>query len=351
MRSAWIQATCLALLASLLLACQQAPQPERRQLFALGTLVDLTAYPGQADHVAAFDAAEAALLEEDARWRAWPNALKQAADLATINQSLAAGECVTLSEAMEDGVRKARELAVRSGQRFNPAIGRLVEAWQFHRDERPPAPPPDPASLQALLAELPNMNDLEQTPAGCWRSNNPALWLDMGAFAKGLAVDRAADALQTSGIDNSIVNAGGDLVVLGSAAGRPWRVGIRETRGDGVLAVIESQGREAIFTSGDYERAFEWEAARYHHILDPATGMPATGTHSVTVIHADAAVADAAATAIFIAGPDAWLNTARQLDVHQVLRVDASGDIEMTAAMATRVTLATDSMAAITVVD
>ena len=188
------------------------------------------------------------------------------------------------------------------------------------------------------------MTDLELQD-GRARTDNPRLQLDLGAFAKGVAVDRAIAALRAAGIDNAIVNAGGDLRAIG-ARERPWRIGIRHPRAPGVLASIETRGDESIFTSGDYERYFEAEGTRYHHIIDPRSGYPARGTASLTVIHTEAATADAAATALFVAG-DAWPRTAADMGINRVMRVRADGTVEMTPAMAGRIRFETETEPAV----
>ena len=165
----------------------------------------------------------------------------------------------------------------------------------------------------------------------------PGMALDLGGFAKGVAVQRAVDLLLAQGIEHAIVNAGGDLRAVGRHGDRPWRVGVRDTRGPGVLALIEIAGDESVFTSGDYERYFMHEGRRYHHILDPRTGYPARGLASVTVIHPDAGLADAAATALFVAGPGEWPGVASALGTDMVMVVTDDGGIEMSPAMEPRI--------------
>ena len=132
------------------------------------------------------------------------------------------------------------------------------------------------------------------------------------------------------------MNAGGDLRVLGSRRGKPWRVGIQAPRAAGLIGVVELEPGEAAFTSGDYERYYEYEHRRLHHILDPATGYPADHTQAVTVIATTGLAADAAATALLVAGPDRWRGVARALGIELVLRVDASGELQATPAMRER---------------
>ena len=150
------------------------------------------------------------------------------------------------------------------------------------------------------------------------------------------------DLLRARGIHNAIVNAGGDLRAIGTHGARPWHIGIRHPRKDGILASIDSAGDTSIFTSGDYERLFEVNGKRFHHILDPRTGYPATGTVAVTVVHENGAIADAAATALFVAGPADWADIARQMGIDRVMLVDSEGTIHMTPAMRTITKLAPD---------
>jgi thiamine biosynthesis lipoprotein len=137
--------------------------------------------------------------------------------------------------------------------------------------------------------------------------------LDLGGIAKGYSIDRALHVLQQSGIQQALVNAGGDIRCLGTKPdGSPWRIGIQHPRRPGVLGVVELQNA-AITTSGDYERFFvrddasTHEEVRYHHLLDPQTGMPARGCQSVTILTKTAEAADVYSTAVFIMGPEQGL--------------------------------------------
>lgn len=328
-----LQVLVLALGVALLAACRSSDsQAERHSFFALGTLVEISVHSPPKDIAAILRETEALLLEEENRWRAFGQG-----ELAHINRRLSAGHPVAFSEPLRDGIQRAGEISTRSGYRFNPAIGELVRLWGFHEEARAEVPPPDTGSIAALLP-APRLDALHLHDDGLWRSEDERLWLDMGAFAKGLAVDRAVSFLRERGVRNAIVNAGGDLKAIGRHGDRAWRVGVRNPRASGILAAIEMNDQESVFTSGDYERQFEWQGMRYHHILDPATGQPARGIVSVTVIHRDAALADAAATALFVAGPGAWRKIAGNLGVDKAMIVRDDGEIRMTENMQPRVT-------------
>lgn len=328
---------CL-LLVVLLTGCAKAPEEAYKTRFlALGTLVDVS-IRGASDEQAAeaVRAIETALDEIHHLWHAW-----EPGELARINAALAAGEAVTVDADTGAVLRQAAQLASDSGHLFNPAIGRLVALWGFHGETDAERAPPDAEAIAALVDAAPTMDALTmettESDALLIRSDNPAVQIDLGAFAKGVGIDRAIAAVRDLGIDHAIVNAGGDLRAIGTHGERPWRIGIRHPVERGIIASVETRGDEAVFTSGNYERFFEHDGRRYHHILDPRSGAPAGDTISVTVIHDNAAEADAAVTALFVAGPEQWRAVAERLGITQVMLIDADMDVHMTPAMEQRI--------------
>jgi thiamine biosynthesis lipoprotein len=131
-----------------------------------------------------------------------------------------------------------------------------------------------------------------------------AMRIGIAGIGKGYGVDRAAEVLEAHGVTDFIVDGGGDLRLAGRNVGRPWIVGIADPRRPGQLHATLEPGRGAVVTSGDYQRYFEKDGVRYHHILDPATGRPARGSVAVTVVAATATDADALATGLFVLGPE-----------------------------------------------
>lgn len=330
--------TLTLLLVTLLPGCDRPQDPVfRDRFYALGTLIELSLYGAtpEQETLASEQLAQAfQVLHGD--WHAWePGRLSEA------NRQLASGGSFRADPELLLLLQAANRLSRQSQGLFNPVIGRLVRLWGFHADEIAAQTPPDPAALQALLDKAPSVADVELTD-GLLRSRNPAVQYDLGAIAKGYAIDRGIELLRSRGIVNAILNAGGDLRVIGQHGDRPWRIGIRHPRQAGVLASVELADGESIFTSGDYERFFEVEGRRYHHILDPRTGYPATDTVSVTVLHPEAATADAAATALFVAGPDGWTEVARSMGIGYVMLVDREGVVHMNPAMQVRVRFESD---------
>ena len=313
-------------------ACQR-PVPEYRETqYLFGTLVSFTirgVEPAQAQAALAAVGEDFQRMHND--WHAW-----KPGELSRLNHQLPDGEFHAVSPFLLPLIEQASVLAAQSDDLFNPAIGQLVKLWGFHSDTLPSGTPPSKDVIQALVEKQPRMADI-QIDGERIRCRNPAVSLDFGGFAKGVALDLAMQRLRSMGIKNAIINAGGDLNVIGSHGDRPWKVGVRHPQGEGVLAAVELEDGEAIYTSGNYERYREHEGVSYSHIIDPRTGMPVRHVASVTVIDWVGARADAAATALSVAGPQDWDRIARQMGLKYVMLVDEQGRIYMNPAMAERI--------------
>ena len=161
----------------------------------------------------------------------------------------------------------------------------------------------------------------------------PGLMLDLGGIAKGAILEDSVEILRRLDIENAIINIGGDLTVLGSVSGRPANIGIRSPREQTAIASVDIAAGETVVTSGDYERFVEIDGDRYSHILNPRTGYPVEHSSAVTEIHADAMLADAAATALMVGGPDEFEQLTLALELEYALLIDPSGDLHLTPAM------------------
>lgn len=318
----------------MLLSACGTPQAQlhQRQFLLFGTLVDISLWSAdkqKAEHAIAQVTTDLEKMHH--AWHAWHDS-----PLTRLNKALAAGQPGTVPPDMIPLLEKSIALSNASDGLFNPAIGKLINLWGFQQDDAPRSTPPDAARIHDLTTQQPKMQGLALAQDQL-TSRNPHVQLDFGAIAKGYAVDLAIEKLRALGIHNAIINAGGNLRAIGKHGDRPWRIGIRNPRGPGVLASIEARGDESMLTSGDYERFFEYQGKRYHHIIDPRTGYPASGFTSVTVIYPDAATADAASTALFVAGPQRWREIAKRMGIQYIMIVDDKGHVIMTPAMAERV--------------
>jgi thiamine biosynthesis lipoprotein len=157
--------------------------------------------------------------------------------------------------------------------------------------------------------------------------------IDLGGFAKGHAVDNAAAILARHGIHHAHVAAGGDSRVIGDKRGRPWTIGVRDPRcADALIAVLPLVDT-AISTSGDYERYFERDGVRHHHIVDPATGRSPDGVHSVTVMAADGLTCEAMSKTIFVLGVERGMQMVETLEGVDAIVVDAAGALHCSSGM------------------
>ncbi len=329
----WKHTILLASILVLLLSACEKNDQHRYQSFAFGTLIEIKI---RSDEKSLADRASAALLLDfdnmHRDWHAWePGKLTQTSEM------LLKAEWFTVDSSLLNLIKLAKQYSLLSKGLFNPTIGKLIQAWGFQGTEHPPAPPAQ-VEIDRLLANLPTVKDLE-IDGNRMRGHNPLLQMDLGAIAKGYAVSEGIQKLRDQDIKNALINAGGDLCGIGNQGKRPWRIGIRNPAGEGILASIELKNDECVFTSGDYERYFIHDGKRYHHIIDPRSGYPADKTTSVTVLHQDGAIADAASTVLFIAGPDSWQEIAKKMGISDVMMVDKQGRLIMSPSMQKRVKL------------
>ncbi len=327
----------LAVLATPPVACAESKE-YRASSWVFGTVAELTII-GRED-ARTRNAAVQVFREFDRMHRdlhAW-----KPGELVALNLGIARGEKnIRTTPEIAALIRDAQRIAAQSGDLFNPAIGKLVGLWSFHRD-KPGGPIPDAGAIGKLVRANPRMGDLSVS-AGRVTSANPSVQLDFGGYAKGHALDRAAEILHANGIGNALINVGGNIMALGQSAGRPWRVAIEAPRGDGLLGTVELNDGEALGTSGDYRRFYEIDGKRYGHIIDPRSGYPVPGVQSVTVLVSPqagaGALSDAASKPIFIEGIGRWKEAAAQMGISSAILVDFEGRIHMTPELKARLSL------------
>ena len=206
-----------------------------------------------------------------------------------------------------------RRLAAETDGALDLRIRDWVDLWGFESGPRLPAD-----------AEMQQVADSRRRRS----AEGPLAEYAFGAVAKGYAVDRAVAVLESRGVTRALVNAGGEV----GAIGEGWTVGVQHPRDPGALLerVRLVEGR-AIATSGDYENYFVEGGRRYHHLLTPATGLPAPGAQSVSVMAPRCADADAWATALFVAGPERAMAIAARHPELDVMVVDAGGRVTRSA--------------------
>lgn len=309
---------------------KQSVRRERWYLF--GTLVEVSVVGGD-EHVVERSLAELSLRFQamNRDWHPW-----LPGQMGDINNAIGRGESIPIDVDMIRMVDQIQQLHRASNGTFNPAIGKIVSSWGFLGGSAEGWTPPDGEAIDQLLAAHPSPLDLTITN-GELASTNPAVQLDLGGYAKGYALNLGMTLLRSAGLEHAVINAGGDLLAMGEHDDRPWRIAIRHPRRrQDVLAWLETSGAEAVFTSGNYERYREYQGQRYPHILDPRRGRPVNEIASATVVHSDGAIADAAATALVVAGKAQWRRIARDMGIRQAMVVDEHGEVAMTPAIAER---------------
>jgi len=332
LRPSLLRALALGLGLLLLAGCAKAPL-HQQESFVFGTRVEILI--AGVDEAQARPAAAAVLREFDRLHRTY-HAWKPS-ELSTLNAAIAAGKISAVSPEMAFFITDAQRFSALGEGLFDPGIGRLISLWGFQSDDFK-AQLPDPAMLAHWRAARPGIADL-QLADGQVSSKNRDVALDFGGYLKGVALDRAAGILKTNGVNNALINIGGNVMALGTKNGERWRVGIQHPRQPGPLATVALDDGEAIGTSGDYQRFFELDGKRYCHLLDPRSGEPVTHTQALTVLitrrPAAGTLSDAASKPLFIAG-SGWPALARKLSIEHVLRVDANGHIQVSAALQRR---------------
>ncbi len=321
---AWLAA------AVLLAGCGGPPPAEQRTWTLFGTIVQVEIVGADAPQAqAAFAGIEKLYRRLERDWRSFGDG-----ELGRVNARLAAGEPASLSPELHALVARSLEVRDRSGGLFDPRVGTLVMLWGFEDLERhtPQAPPPAAAVATAHTRTL--AAGLHLDGDRVW--SDVPVRLDLAGIAKGRALAAGGAALRAAGVDAALVTIGGDVLAVGRHGNRPWRIGVRNPFGTGILGTIELADGEAALTSGTYERGFETAGRRYHHLLDPRTGAPAEGVVAVTVIGRDPELANAAAVALLVGGAGRMATLAHDLGVACVLLVTADGTQQRDACMADR---------------
>ena len=262
-----------------------------------------------------------AVFAETARIDALMSTYKPESRISEINR-LAASEAVDAGSELYRLIEQSLDISVLTRGAFDITYDSVGQHYDFREQRRPD---PDTIEREKMridyrLVELdPVSNSVRFARAG--------VRINLGGIAKGYVVERGVDILRRAGVRNAIVTAGGDSRLLGDRRGRPFMVGIRDPRVDGEVAISVPLEDEAISTSGDYERYFEEDGVRYHHILKPSTGKPATGVHSATVIGPDAVMTDALSTSVFVMGVDLGLRLIAGMPDYESIVIDADGRI------------------------
>lgn len=319
------------------LSCASVPAKSKpafvkRTQMQMGTLVTITSV-APTDTTA--QAAATAAFHEIHRLEALISTWIPTSELSQANAA-AGRRPVRISPETLAVLKRSLEVAAWTDGGFNIAIGPAVEAWSVTERQQIPS--------ESELQDLRDLVDLSRIQlddmAGTVFLSKPGMKVDVGGIGKGYAADLAARAMQRAGATAGVVALSGDIKTFGRLpGGSRFPVGIRHPRKeDELLAYVELQD-EAISTAGDYERFFERDGMRYHHILDPTTLRPARGCRSVTVIAREGALADGLDTGIFVMGPERGMDLVERLPDVEAVIVDEAGTVRVSSGLTGRVRL------------
>jgi len=241
--------------------------------------------------------------------------------ISEINRDAASGPVVAGDELFEL-IRRSLDISVLTNGAFDITYESVGQHYDFRARQRP-----DEATVEVERQHIDyHLVELDQS-GGTVRFLEDGVRINLGGIAKGYVVERGVEILRSRGVENGIVTAGGDSRLLGDRRGRPWVVGIRDPRKDGQVAISVPLEDEAISTSGDYERYFEEDGVRYHHIIRPSSGLPVEGVHSATVFGPDAVLTDALSTSVFVMGVDEGLKLIGCQPGYESIVIDADSQI------------------------
>ena len=298
-----LAALLLTIFALSLTACgETAAESETRTVYAMDTVMNLTVYGENA--AAALESAEKELHTLD---EAVLSRTAEGSKLYALNASN--GETVEYGadDILPALIETALTISDATDGAFDPTLAPVLDAWGFTKDEHR-VPPAD--ELKELLSHTGcGKVALEKTADGWTVTLLDGAQLDLGGIAKGYAADLLRAQLEKEGVTSATLDLGGDVFVMGRKTdGSDWRIAVKDPADTESYLGIVSAADKFIVTSGVYERYFEENGVRYHHILDPKTGCPAeSGLVSVTVLCENGAWADALSTACFVLGPDGAL--------------------------------------------
>jgi thiamine biosynthesis lipoprotein len=301
----------------------------KRAQMHMGTLVTITA--AAADQEVGHRAIQAGF-DEIKRLERLLSTWIPESELSQVNAE-AGRRPVTVSRETIDLVVRSMEITRLTEGGFNIAVGPAVEVWSVTERQHIPSD----EELQRLKSLVDVTSIQVDVGARTIFLPHKGMKIDVGGIGKGYAADRAAEEMKKAGAQGGVVALSGDIKTFGAppdAAGFP--VGIKHPRKEGaVIAVIDLRD-EAISTAGDYERYFERDGVRYHHILDPQTLQPARSCQSVTVIGKEGVMVDGLDTGIFVLGPERGMALVERLSGVEAVIIDDQGRMTVSSGLRSR---------------
>jgi len=288
----------------------------KREEAIMGTAITVELW---SEHRSAGESAIDAVMAEMHRIDRAMSPHKPDSELSRINRD-AAIRPVPLSAEMARLLDRANDFATLSGGAFDISYAAVGQLYDYRQRTRP-----SDAALAHARTLVGYRGLILDMAARTLRFEREGMRIDLGGFAKGHAIDNAAQILRHRGIRHAMVSAGGDSRVIGDRRGRPWTIGVRDPRRPGEVAALLPLEDTSISTSGDYERYFEADGERFHHLIDPATGRSPRSVHSVTVLAEDGLTTEALSKCVFVLGVEKGLRLIESQRGVDAVVVDACG--------------------------
>ena len=246
---------------------------------------------------------------------------KEHSELTKLNNQAGQG-WVQVSDELLDLLVKSAQLSELSGGAFDITYASVGRYYDYREGQAP-----DDETIAAAVHAIDYKHIEVDRRTKRVRFLHPAVYVDLGGIAKGHAVDRGIAILTRAGVAQASVSAGGDSRIVGDRDGKPWTVGVKHPRKEGEMSVVLPLVDTAVSTSGDYERFFEKDGVRFHHILDPTTGRSASAAMSVTILGPEATLTDGLSTSVFVLGPEAGIQLINGLPGIDAIVIDADGKL------------------------
>lgn len=307
-------AICFALCLVVSGACAATPQWHTDTQPIMGTRVHVEV---SSDNAQRADEIIAEVIEEMHRVDRTFSPYKEESELSRVNREAGAG-WVEISDEMADLLLTSARISELTGGAFDITYASVGRYYDYRKSQAPD----DDVVASAIHAIDYRHVEIDGNRV---RFRHPEVYIDLGGIAKGHAVDRGIAILEQHGIEHGSVSAGGDSRIIGDRHGQPWTVGVQHPRDPERMAVLLPLIDTAVSTSGDYERYFEKDGIRYHHILDPQTGRSADGSWSVTILGDEATFTDALSTSVFVLGPVSGMALVNRLPGVDAIIIDPDG--------------------------
>ena len=248
----------------------------------------------------------------------------ESSELSVLNRE-AALDAVPVSAEMWTLLAASRRVSELSNGAFDITYASAGKLYDYRESKKPAG-----AALNSAIEAI-NYRHVLLMRGQRVRFSHPGVSIDLGGIAKGYAVDRCVELLREQGVTQGMVAAGGDSRIIGDRMGRPWTVGVQNPRNEREMIALLPLEDTAVSTSGDYERYFEEDGVRYHHIINPSNGDSARDVRSVTILGPEGLFTDALSTAVFVLGLDKGLGLIDELPGIDAVVVDGAGNLRYSA--------------------